>query len=113
MAKTPIPTLGRGPTISALDPWAPSAGRVRQLLTDDERARTNAKLHAVAPPSSFRHANPANRRHCLGTRVRDIVEMRNVNSGSVKYEWRLSEPETVLLRILNKAHVCLCLSELA
>jgi len=39
MAKTPTPPLGRGPTISALEPWAPSAGRTRQLLTDDERAR--------------------------------------------------------------------------
>ena len=37
MAKISIPI--RGPAISALDPWAPSAGRVRQLLTDDERAR--------------------------------------------------------------------------
>jgi len=39
MAKSPTSIGGRGPTISALDPWAPSAGRTHQLLTDDERAR--------------------------------------------------------------------------
>jgi len=37
MANTPTPI--RGPAISAFDPWAPSAGRMRQLLTDDERSR--------------------------------------------------------------------------
>jgi len=30
---------GRGPAISALDPWASSAGRMHQLLTNDERAQ--------------------------------------------------------------------------
>ncbi len=30
---------GHGPAIRALDPWVPSAGRMHQLLTDDERAR--------------------------------------------------------------------------
>jgi len=39
MAKNPISIGSRGPTISALDPWAPSAGRIHQLLSDDERAR--------------------------------------------------------------------------
>src|SRR3974390_3261437 len=39
MVKTPTPTRGRGPTISALDPWASSAGRMHQLLTNDERAQ--------------------------------------------------------------------------
>jgi CRP-like cAMP-binding protein len=39
MPKTPTASSGHGPTIRALDPWAPSAGRMRQLLTDDERAR--------------------------------------------------------------------------
>ena len=39
MAKNP-PSMGdHGPTIRALDPWAPSAGRMHRLLTDDERAR--------------------------------------------------------------------------
>jgi CRP-like cAMP-binding protein len=33
--RTPI----HGPAISAFDPWAPSTGRMRQLLTDDERTR--------------------------------------------------------------------------
>ena len=39
MVKTPAPIRGRGPTISALDPWKPSAGRIHQLLTTDERAQ--------------------------------------------------------------------------
>jgi len=39
MAKTPTPIRSPGPTISAVDPWAPSAGHIRQLLTDDGRAR--------------------------------------------------------------------------
>jgi CRP-like cAMP-binding protein len=39
MPKTPTSIGGHGPAIRALDPWIPSAGRTRQLLTDDERAR--------------------------------------------------------------------------
>jgi len=39
MAKTTVPTGGHGPGIRAIEPWAPSAGRMHQLLTDDERAR--------------------------------------------------------------------------
>src|SRR3974390_3796157 len=30
---------GGGPAISALDPWASSAGRMHQRLTDDQRAQ--------------------------------------------------------------------------
>jgi len=32
------PARGEGPAIRALDPWTPSAGRMRQLLSRDERA---------------------------------------------------------------------------
>jgi len=39
MLKTPTPMGGHGPTIRAIEPWIPSAGRMHQLLTDDERAR--------------------------------------------------------------------------
>ena len=39
MAKTPTSSGGHGPAVRALDPWTHSAGRMRQLLTDDERAR--------------------------------------------------------------------------
>ena len=50
MAKIPTPI--RGPAISAFDPWAPSAGRMRQLLADDERARqAQTRVHA---PLRFR-----------------------------------------------------------
>jgi CRP-like cAMP-binding protein len=37
--KDPPPPAAHGPAIRALDPWAASAGRMRHLLTDDERAR--------------------------------------------------------------------------
>jgi CRP-like cAMP-binding protein len=39
MAKARTSLRSRGPTIRALDPWAHSAGRTHQLLTDDECAR--------------------------------------------------------------------------
>ena len=39
MPKTSTSAGGHGPTLRALDPWVPTAGRMRQLLTDDERAR--------------------------------------------------------------------------
>ena len=39
MPKTPAPAGGHGPAIRALDPWRISSGRMRQLLSDDERAR--------------------------------------------------------------------------
>jgi CRP-like cAMP-binding protein len=39
MAKIQASMPGRGPAIRAIDPWAPSAGRIHQLLTDDERTR--------------------------------------------------------------------------
>ena len=39
MVKTPTPMHGRGPAIAALDPWVSSAGRMHQLLTDDQRAQ--------------------------------------------------------------------------
>ena len=39
MAKTLNSLGGHGPAVRALDPWSPSAGQMRQLLTDDERAR--------------------------------------------------------------------------
>ena len=38
MAKNPTSMSRQGPTIRALDPWIPSAGRMHHLLTDDERA---------------------------------------------------------------------------
>ena len=39
MPKNPTPMAGPGPTIRAIDPWTPSAGRMHHLLTDDERVR--------------------------------------------------------------------------
>jgi CRP/FNR family transcriptional regulator len=39
MAKAKISIAVHGPTIRAVDPWAPSAGKMRQLLSDEERAR--------------------------------------------------------------------------
>lgn len=47
MPKIPTTWSGEGPAIRALDPWTPSAGRMSQLLTDDERARV-AVMSSIA-----------------------------------------------------------------
>jgi len=39
MPKNPRSIGGRGPTIRAFDPWAPSGGRTHHLLSDEERSR--------------------------------------------------------------------------
>jgi CRP-like cAMP-binding protein len=39
MARAKISIAVHGPTIRAVDPWAPSAEKMRQLLSDEERAR--------------------------------------------------------------------------
>jgi CRP-like cAMP-binding protein len=39
MPKNPTSITGHGPAIRAFDPWAPSAGHMPHLLTNDERAR--------------------------------------------------------------------------
>jgi len=39
MARAKIPTNAHGPAIRGVDPWAPSAGKMRQLLSEEERAR--------------------------------------------------------------------------
>jgi hypothetical protein len=39
MARAKIPTNTHGPAIRCVDPWAPSAGKMRQFLSAEERAR--------------------------------------------------------------------------
>jgi CRP/FNR family transcriptional regulator len=39
MAKARTAVGRRGPAVRAIDPWAPSTGKMRQLLSDEERAR--------------------------------------------------------------------------
>jgi len=39
MVRLRIPVGGRGPAIRAIDPWAPLTGKMRQLLSEEERAR--------------------------------------------------------------------------
>ena len=39
MARAKIPTNTHGPTIRGVDPWTPSTGKMRQLLSEEERAR--------------------------------------------------------------------------
>jgi CRP-like cAMP-binding protein len=72
MAK--IPTAIRGPAISALDPWAPSAGRMRQLLTDDERAR-------LAVMSSIARFKKGETLYLEGDRAESVF---NINTGVVE-----------------------------
>jgi len=56
------PALGQGPAIRALDPWVSSGGRMRQLLSRDERARL-AALATVARHKKgeiiYRQGDPA------------------------------------------------------
>ncbi len=62
MAKTPTSIGHHGPKIRAVDPWAPSAGRMRQLLTDDERARLAVMSSIVRFKKGemiYREGNPA------------------------------------------------------
>lgn len=39
MARAKIPTSAHGPAIRCVDPWAPAAGKMRQFLSAEERAR--------------------------------------------------------------------------
>ena len=39
MARAKIPTNAPGPALRGVDPWAPSAGKMRQFLSAEERAR--------------------------------------------------------------------------
>jgi CRP/FNR family transcriptional regulator len=39
MARAKIPTSTNGPALHGVDPWAPSGGKMRQLLSAEERAR--------------------------------------------------------------------------
>jgi len=76
MAKISTPI--RGPAISAFDPWAPSAGRMRQLLTDDERARL-AVMSSIARfkkgETIYREGDPAKAVFNINT---GVVEAYNV-----------------------------------
>ena len=42
MARAKLPTNAHGPAIRGVDPWAPSAGKMRQFLSAEERARLAA-----------------------------------------------------------------------
>jgi hypothetical protein len=44
MARAKIPTNTYGPAIRCVDPWAPSAGKMRQFLSAEERARLSLRL---------------------------------------------------------------------
>lgn len=63
MTKTRASLSGRGPAIRALDPWTPSAGRVYQILTDDQRARLFAMssiAHFKKREIIYQEGEPAN-----------------------------------------------------
>ncbi len=63
MPKNSTSIGGRGPAVRASDPWASSAGRIHQLLTDDERARL-AVMASIARFKKgeyiYRQNDPAN-----------------------------------------------------
>ena len=73
MAKIPTSMGGHGPRIRALDPWAPSAGRMHQLLSDEERARLAVMSSVVRFKKGeiiYREGDPA-------------VAVFNINTGVV------------------------------
>jgi len=47
MARAKIPTNAHGPVVRGVDPWAPSPGKMRQLLSEEERVRL-AVLASIA-----------------------------------------------------------------
>jgi CRP-like cAMP-binding protein len=71
-AKNPTMISGRGPAISALDPWASSTGRIHQLLTDDERTQL-AVMSSIARFKKreiiYREGDPAQAVFAINTGV--------------------------------------------
>ena len=71
-AKNTTLIRGRGPTISALDPWTFSAGRMRQLLTDDQRAQLTVMSSIVRFKKReiiYREGDPAEAVFAINTGV--------------------------------------------
>ena len=63
MARARAATGGRGPAIRAVDPWASSTGKMRQMLSEDERARLAVIASIVRFKKGariYREGHPAN-----------------------------------------------------
>jgi CRP-like cAMP-binding protein len=83
MPKTPTPPSGHGPAIRALDPWASSGGRMRQLLTDDQRARLAVMSSVVRFKKGeiiYQEGDPANAVYNLNTGV--VTAFKKAPNGS-------------------------------
>ena len=74
MARAKISTNTHGPAIRGVDPWAPSAGKMRQLLSEEERAR-------LAVLASIVRLNKGEEIYSEGQRADAVF---NVISGVVK-----------------------------
>jgi CRP-like cAMP-binding protein len=74
MVKAKVTIRGRGPAVRAVDPWAPSAGKMRQLLSSEERAR----LAVISSIARFKKGEEIYRQ---GQRANAVF---NIISGVVK-----------------------------
>ncbi len=74
MARAKIPTNTNGPAIRGIDPWAPSGGKMRQLLSEEERAR-------LAVLSSIVRLNKGEKIYCEGQHIDAVF---NIITGVVK-----------------------------
>lgn len=83
MTRTPTSLGGHGPAVRALDPWTPSAGRMGQLLTDDERARLAVMSSIIRFKKGeiiYQEGDPANAVFNLNTGV--VTAYRKAPDGS-------------------------------
>jgi CRP-like cAMP-binding protein len=74
MARAKIPTNTHGPAIRGVDPWAPSAGKMRQFLGAEERARLTVL-------SSIVRLNKGEEIYCEGQHTDAVF---NIITGVVK-----------------------------
>ena len=83
MPKAPTSLGGHGPAIRAFDPWASSSGRMRQLLTDDERGRLAVMSSVVRYKKGeiiYQEGDPANAVFNLNSGV--VTAYRKAPDGS-------------------------------
>jgi hypothetical protein len=86
MARATVASGGRGPAIRAVDPWASSTGKMRQLLSDEERAR----MATIASIVRFKKGAEIYRQ---GRRANQIF---NIISGVVRIARSATNAESVV-----------------
>ena len=96
MPKNPTLIGGRGPSIRGFDPWAPSAGRMHQLLTDEERAQLAVMASIVRFKKGeviYRQDDPAD---AVFNIISGVVSAHQESSGTSKHMVAFLLPDDVL-----------------